>query len=123
MFMWHPAGSGVMMAITRMEMDTTGGPRLRVVDGGMPGRAMARQSGCSWGRQVVLSRGLLVQLIASEAGSVATVVAAVAEGVVTALGSIILLLMRRWCTLGLRSQGYLARLWRWSRNWRRQRIL
>ena len=34
--------SGVMTGITRMDMDSTGDPRLRVADGDMPGRVMVR---------------------------------------------------------------------------------
>ena len=101
------------MVIMCMEMDTTGDPRLRVVDGGVPGRAMVRPRGLSWGRQAVLSKGLLDRLIVTEAVFVAIVVAAVAEGVVTVQGNIMLPLMRRWSTLLLRRQGCLARLWKW----------
>ena len=97
----------------RMEMDNTGDPRLRVVDGGMPGRAMARPRGPSWGQRAVSSKGRLDRLIVTEAVFVAIVVAAVAEGVVTVQGNIMLPLMRRWLTLLLRRQGCLARLWKW----------
>ena len=94
-----------------MEMDNTGDPRLRVADGGMPGRVMVLLRGLSWGRQAVLSKGLLGRLIVTEAVSVA-IVAEEAEGVGTVQGNIILRL-RRWSTLLLRRQTCLASLWMW----------